>query len=136
LADWAGFLAECESGFASEPPPTSCAHGEKVFREILQTTSRHFISSGHRKSFTPGLPHDAIPLMNHRNKLRGRDFTNPEIEVLNADITKRISRNNQDKWMSKVESCKPNSQDFWSLLRGLSGKQSFQPSNQSTNHFQ
>jgi hypothetical protein len=130
LADWAGFIAECELRFETEPLPTCCAGGEKVFRSILLAASSHHIPSGHRKTFIPGLPHDAIPLINRRDELRSLDPDDPEITELNSEITKRIGINSRNEWISKVETCKPNSHDFWSLLRGLSGKRSFQPPNQ------
>jgi hypothetical protein len=66
LADWAKFVRETEDRFTSLPDPVSCDAGEQVFRDVVLTASGHYIPSGHRKEYTPGLPRGAISLANQR----------------------------------------------------------------------
>jgi hypothetical protein len=132
LADWAGFVAACESKFGTAPLLTSCDQGERIFRKILVDASNRFIPSGHVKNFTPGLPREALPLMKSRDALRSADPDDPEIARLNTEISNMINETSRKEWIEKVEKTNPNSTNFWSLLRNLSGKKVFQPQNQPT----
>jgi hypothetical protein len=66
LADWPRFIRETEGSFSSLLDPVSCATGEQVFRKILLKASGRCIPSGHRNNYTPGLPREAVPLVNRR----------------------------------------------------------------------
>jgi hypothetical protein len=124
LADWGGFLEETEFNFAVLPEPASCTAGERVFHEIVNAASGHWIPSGHRKSYTPGLPRVAVPLMNRRDELRHADPQDPEVANLNDEINDVICESFRQAWTEKVESCGPNSNSskYWSLIRNLSRK--------------
>lgn len=54
-ANWPRFTSESERAFDRIPPPTSCATGERVFRDILLRASRRNIPRGRIPNFTPGL---------------------------------------------------------------------------------
>ena len=62
-ANWPGYIRESEDLFAALPPPTSCAVGERKFREVLLTVSKHNIPAGYRKNFISGLPTEARDLI-------------------------------------------------------------------------
>jgi hypothetical protein len=89
-ADWAGYIREIELRLTNTSRPTSCAKGERVFRDILKAASNHNIPSGFRKDFIPGLPADAKHLIQQRDELRSQDPCDPEITVLNDDIAEAI----------------------------------------------
>jgi hypothetical protein len=58
LADavkWDEFVVETEAAFRVCTPPNSCAAGEKTFRNILLSASKHCIPAGRRQNFVPGL---------------------------------------------------------------------------------
>ena len=132
LARWADFVAESELLFSHLPPPASCAAGEANFRKVMLTASKHNIPSGFRKSFTPGLPHEAVDLTKRRDELRCLDPLDPEIPILNNNISETIRKSSKKACIDKVESCslQSNPIKYWSLLRNLSGKRAHQPPNQ------
>ena len=87
-ANWAQYVRESENLFEGLPLPRSCAKGEKIFRDIVLTASKHSIPSGFQKSFSPGLPREAKNLMEQRDSIRSRDPHDPEITRLNQEISK------------------------------------------------
>jgi hypothetical protein len=132
LADWAKYLMETEASFAGLPDPVTCDAGERVFWDVLLTASGHCIPSGHRKEYTPGLPHVAVPLVNRRDELCRADSQDAEIPHLNEEISDVICEASRMMWINKVESCglHANPSKFRGLLRNLSGKRARQPPNQ------
>jgi hypothetical protein len=132
LADWGAFLRETEAGFADQPDPVSCASGERIFRDIVCSASGHWIPAGHRKSYTPGLPRAAVPLVNRRDVIRTVDPLDPEVATLNTEINDVICESSRKAWTDKVESCGPKSSSskYWALIKNLSGKRARQPPNQ------
>jgi hypothetical protein len=99
---------------------------------VLLKTSGHCIPSGHQKSYSPGLPREAVPLVSQRDVLRQADPTDPEINNLNDEISMVVCDANRKAWNDKVKSCGPNlnPSKFWGLLRNLSGKRMRQAPNQ------
>jgi hypothetical protein len=63
LAKWDGYVAESEALFANLVPPTSCAIGERKFREVLLTAAKHNIPQDHIPDYIPGVPREAVPLI-------------------------------------------------------------------------
>jgi hypothetical protein len=112
------------------PPPTSALTGEKIFRKILFTASKHSIPAGYRKDFRPGMPREN--LANERDLLQESDPQDPEISRLNTLIKEVITRENKKTWIKTVEDSHPrvSMEKHWRLLRILSGKRPHQPPNQ------
>ena len=131
-ADWDGFTASTERAFAAAPPPTSCSQGEATFRRILTSAAKSHIPCGNIKDHIPNLPDAARPLIRERDALRQTDPHDPNIPLLNNQITATIANNARKTWIEKVESCSPHQSPsaFWSLLRSLSGKKTRPPPNQ------
>jgi hypothetical protein len=92
-ADWPAFIRESEAAFRNQPKPTSVSSGEKVFRKILLTASKHAVPSSYRRECVPGISREASVLISERDELRSIDPTDPGIEVLNQSINKIISEN-------------------------------------------
>jgi hypothetical protein len=89
------------------------------------------IPSSHIPNFTPGLPHDAVPLIRQRDGLRQVDPLDPSIANLNEEISKITRKSARKTWIYKVEACGPSSNPtkFWSLIGNLSGKRVSVPKN-------
>ena len=87
---------------------------------------------GFRRNFVPGLPRQAVDLIDERDRARSIDPSDPVIEQLDARITSCIFEDRQKQWRDKVESSsfKNNPSKFWRLLKSLSGKRSSPPPNQ------
>jgi hypothetical protein len=131
-AKWGLYTSEVESLFASEPLPISTSTGEKVFRWILLTASKHNIPAGYRKNFQPGMPREAVDLANERDCLRELNPQDPEIQRLYITISDIINHEAMATWIKNVEDSHPRDspEKHWRLLKMLSGKRAHQPPNQ------
>ena len=131
LARWREFKEESECHFDRVPAPTSCDQGEKVFRQILLTAAKHNFPAGFWKTFTNGLPREAVPLARRRDAARLLDPTDPEVGRLNEEIAATVNAAAQATWSKTVESASSSScaTPFWHLLRRLSGKRIHTPPN-------
>jgi hypothetical protein len=131
-ADWPAFIRECEAVFRGLEMPTSCGAGEKTYRRVLLTAAKHAIPAGYRRDCTPGISREAADLIVERDNLRAPDPVDPNIGLLNHDISCIIAENRQNLWRDKVHSAgsRPDPSKCWSLLRGLSGKKTFVSPNQ------
>ena len=131
-ADWGSFKRECEAVFENLPLPTSCSKGEKVFRNVLLTSSRHNIPSGRVNNFVPGLSAEAAALARKRDNLRIDDPTSPDIAVLSARISSISSDESRREWLEKLEHADHNTdiREFWDILGRLKGTKSQPPPNQ------
>lgn len=132
LAKWDEFVVETEAAFRVCTPPTSCAAGEKTFRNILLSASKHCIPAGRHQNFVPGLPREAVDLTKLRDDLHRHDPSDPEISRLNDNITSIVCESAKKEWIETVESgdLKSDPAAHWSLIKKLSGKKSYQPPNQ------
>ncbi|MCP4061384.1 MAG: hypothetical protein GY738_29760 [Pseudoalteromonas sp.] len=133
-ADWDTFTLETETLFENAPDPSSCSQGEAIFRKILQTASKHSIPSGFikNKNTNPSLPQSAKPLIQQRDSLRISNPHDPQIQILNDQISSIVIQHSNKKWqdiLSKSDH-RTNPSKFWSLLKSLSGKNNSPPSNQ------
>ena len=130
-ANWEGFKTESEALFSQVAAPTSCDSGEKVFRHILQTASKHNIPAGFRRRFSPETPRDALDLARERDAIRRRDPSSPDIARLNEEIRSISDESAKQSWVDHVEesASAPNSPALWQLLRRLSGKRVDLPPN-------
>jgi len=131
-ADWESFTSETEQLFSSLPPPISCSIGELSFRKILITASKHCIPAGHLKNFSPNIPTEAASLIRERDSLRQSDPTNPQISILNNQISSSTSQYARQRWQEALAASdhRLNPSKYWSLLSSLSGKRSSPPPNQ------
>ena len=122
-ANWTTYTEETEVAFSNLPPPTSCASGEKTFRNILLTASRRNVPRGKIPNFTPGLTDHARRMMSERDRARQEDPSDPRIAELEAEISRETDLNKRNIWRSKVESCSVSkcSGKYFKLLRDLSG---------------
>jgi hypothetical protein len=105
-ANWPRFIREVEEMLRACPMPTSCASGEKISRKALLNAAKHWIPSGCRQDFVPGLPREAADKIQQRDKLRRADPYNPEITQLNREISTVILDNRRQIWCKSVESTK------------------------------
>jgi hypothetical protein len=110
-----------------------CSAGEKRFRELLLSASKHHIPAGFQKDFKPGLYREAVDLIKERDRLREQDPQNPDLANLNQEIKNTIPSNSKKLWQESVSSSKPkaNPDKFWRLMGILSGKRPHQ-TNQSS----
>ena len=131
-ANWDLFTSESENSFSNLAPPTSCAIGEKIFRQILQKASRRNIPRGKIPNFTQGLTQHAREMISERDDLRVADPTDPRISQLESRIAREVERRKQEIWQETVESCSMShcSSKYFKILRDLTGKRSLQDPNQ------
>ena len=134
-ANWDLFTAESENSYSNLPLPTSCAKGEKTFRQILQKASRRNIPRGNIPNFTQGLTQYAREMISERDDLRAADPTDPGIPRLESRIAWEVKRRKQEIWRETVESCSVSqcSSKYFKILRDLAGKRSLQDPNQPIN---
>lgn len=130
-ADWEAFRDETEARFAAVPLPTSAHAGEKSFREIVTTASKHAIPAGRHRVNRPFIPAPIVRLMEARDLLRSQDPTNAQLPDMNANINLGIKKNKQKKWIEKVETCARKPKELWDLVRVLSGKRNPKSPNSS-----
>ena len=104
--------------------PLSCSTGEKVFRKVLTTASKHHIPQGRVPNYIPNLPDSTKQLIKQRDTIRSNTPNHPSIHELDQTITKEIDDANRKKWLESVEmsSHKHNTSHFWSIIKSLSGK--------------
>lgn len=128
-ADWPAFTAATEERFEllrEIELSATASHSAVVFTKILSRASKHHIPAGFRKDFSPGLPRDAVTLINQRDALRAANHTDPNIPALNELINESIRSHQQRTWSDTLAKSDHNSntRHFWSTLRTLSGKSS------------
>jgi hypothetical protein len=68
----------------------------------MVAASKHHILSGYRKKLVPGLPAEAIPLVNQRDDLRELDLADPDFPRLNSKIDEAICVSSRKKWANKL----------------------------------
>ena len=131
-ANWAGFKAEAERLVSSLPEPSSCSTGELGFRRALLEACKHNIPAGFRRDFVPGRPRHIQELIDRCDHLRAADHTDPNIDILEAEIRKAECEYREKTWKEKVEDTNAgnNPGKYYNLLRGLSGKRNRPPPNQ------
>ena len=131
-ADWDAFKRISEEKFANVQLPSSCSAGEKTWRRIIQQASARSIPSGCRPDFCPGLDADTTRLMKERDEKRNIDPNDPELPDLNRRISFSVRAASRKRWMESVVGAdrRTNAPRWWSLLKGLAGKRSFQAPNQ------
>jgi hypothetical protein len=88
--------------FASLPEPVSCQTGERVLRDVLLSASGHCIPSGFQKNYTPGLPREAVPLTKWRDDLCQTDPLDPEIAVLNDQVSEIVCQESRKAWIENL----------------------------------
>ena len=116
-ANWTRFKEITEASFAREDPPTCPLNGEKKFREILHHASKIAVPTGRRKEIYPGLPTEAVTLMEKRDELRQNNGTDEEIVELSHKISKVITEHQRNKWREHVENDRTS---HWQLIKTLS----------------
>ena len=118
--------------FASLPPPSSCARGEKEWRRILQKCSAKHVPAGFFQTYAPNLDATSASLIAEREDLRSQDPNDPEIAGLNTRISASIASTARKKWIETVHQAdrRTNPSRFWRLLKGLSGKRASVSPNQ------
>ena len=122
-ANWDKFEEETEAEFSKLPPPTDIYAGEKIFRKILNNTSKTTIPAGRIRNIYPEVPTDTADKMKQRDDLRESDPNSPNLAQLNIEINKEINDHRRDKWRATVENVnrKTNPAQLFKLIKHLNG---------------
>jgi len=131
-ADWDLFTTESEIVFSSLPNPSSCQTGEKLFRKTILSASKRSIPAGFRKNFIPQTSVEVTSLILQRDSLRKQDPTDPQIPLLNAQISSASAEYNRKRWEDTISKAdhRSNPSKLFSLIKSISGKSSPIPPNQ------
>ena len=93
------FEEETEAEFSKlPPPPTDIFAGEKIFRKILNNTSKTTIPAGRIRNIYPEVPSDTADKIKQRDDIPESDPNSPNIAQLNIEINKEINDHRRDKW--------------------------------------
>ena len=131
-ADWEGYRLETERLFRGATEPSLCSSGERIFRSILATASKHHIPAGFQRDPISQMPQDARPLIADRDARRSADPQDGQLPALEAQISQSIKTHNLNKWKELLQnsSRSANPARYWYLLRKMSGKKEKLPPNQ------
>lgn len=130
-ADWAAFTAELES-LVPVDLPSSCAKGERLLRDAVNTAAKHAIPAGYRFDFVPGLPPEAVAVRDERDRVRAANPRDPQVAALERqvrDLCDMAAREEFNKELQGPDG-QSNPTKFADLVRRLSGKRVFRPPNQ------
>src|SRR6478609_7267135 len=102
-ANWTGFKEEIEQALLNTPAPDNVHTSNKLLTNLILTAGKHHIPKGQVKTRNSILPAPIRYLIKTRNNLRRTKPTNPNLNQLNDDITKRISDHKTNLWKDKLE---------------------------------
>ena len=122
-ADWTKFTDTTENVFANATPTNNIYKDELFFRKTLQNAAKHSIPAGRIPKTYNSVPTEAANLIDERNELRKNDPTNPEINVLNNNINKKIDEHKKTKWTEHLKSCDRGSKKLWKTIKNLNSPQ-------------
>ena len=131
-ADWEGFKRETELLLSSLVLPFSCAKGEKEFRKVSATATKHLIPAGYRKDFRGHRIPEAIRfLKEERDSCRVSDAKDPLVKILDDLILRGIRQEAQDQWQSLLDRSDRRTKPtrYWALWCKLSSRRAPQPPN-------
>ena len=123
-ADWVTFRNETEAFFAQLEPPSSCGVGDTQFCRILLSVALHHVPKGHIPNFIPNLADSTKKLIRQRDTIRSTNPTDPQIQILDQQISRDTAESNRRKWIETVETCshKYNASQFWNIINSLKAK--------------
>ena len=102
-ADWERFNNISEEQFNKQDPIINVHKAEKVFRKIINKTSKQCIPGGRIKDIIPEIPTDAARKIEIRNNLRNTNPESPEIARLNVEIYQSIKVHKKKKWQETIK---------------------------------
>ena len=123
-AKWPEYRADLDARISALPQPTSCAAGEKLFRQaVLDAAGRH-IPAGCRRNFVPGINGVAKQLEIDYNARRVADPHDPALPDMEHEIKRVRGVAARERWQDFVESLdrRSNPQRYWKVLQSYSGK--------------
>ena len=131
-ARWDDYCEETEHKLSREPPPVSCAAGERRLRSVLLEAAKHHIPSGFIRNHLTRLPDEAKAIAGERDRLRTHNPQHPLLPQLEQQLRTCIAESKRREWVSEVESCshRQDSSKFWGLISTMSGKKQATPPNQ------
>lgn len=122
-ADWTKFTSSTENVFTNATPSNNIYKDELFFRKTLQTAAKHSIPAGRIPKVYNSVPTEAANLIDQRNELRKNDPSNPNINVLNDNINKKINEHKKNRWAEHLKSCGRGSKKLWTTIKNLNNQQ-------------
>src|SRR6478609_7968593 len=126
-ANWTDFKEEIEQALPNTPAPDNVHTSNKLLTNLILTADKHHISKGQVKTRNSILPAPIRHFIKTKHNLSRTKPTDPNLEQLNDDITKRISDHKINLWKDKLEQNwdhKLNTHTCWNTLNRLNNKKS------------
>ena len=122
-ADWPSFKADIENALENHNIPSDVHKAEKIFRQIVNKSSRRNIPGGRIKEVIPEIPTTTKDKILRRDEIRENNPESAEIAELNREIFTEMNIHKHEKWVNKVQDInKTCSSDLFKLIKNLNGK--------------
>ena len=121
-ADWHSFQADIDQALENINIPTDVHKAEKIFRAIVNKSSRQNIPGGRIKEVIPEIPTSTKNKILRRDQIRENSPDSVEIAELNREILTEINTHKHEKWINKIQDTKTCSSKLHKLVKNLNGK--------------
>ena len=119
-ADWNKFVNTTEARFQQLESPTDIYKAEKIFRRIINKTSKQCIPGGRIKDVIPEMPTETVRMIKRRDELRNINPDSPDIARLNVEIYQSIKEYKTKKWRDTMNDIsKSCSTKLFKLIKNL-----------------
>ena len=124
-ADWTQFTEDTESAFSQTTIPTNIHTANIIFSNIILMADKHNIQKGKMHSTCRLLPEDIVCKITQRNNIRRANTCDPDLKLLNEEITFDIQNRKQNIWPEHLDAHRDhrhNTHTLWKTIRGLSNR--------------